>query len=123
MREGVKMSGKDILKDLSDEIIQEMEVWNTSNPDATFLEIEIKARELVSKLEAQIIQESAKDREIDNWSKREKKDRPTCPHCHVPLISRGKRLRSLQGTRGRKIELPRTYGTCPKCGSGFFPPG
>jgi hypothetical protein len=116
------MEEKDIQKSLSDEIIQEMSVWNSSNPDATFLEIELKARELVSKLEARLIQGSAKIREGDNWSKREKKERPTCPHCHVPLISRGKRLRNLQGTRGRNIEIERTYGTCPNCGAGFFPP-
>jgi len=116
------MEEKDSLKDLSNEIIQEMDIWNTSNPDATFFEIEVKARELVSKLEARLIQNSAKTREIDNWSAREEKDRPTCPNCQVPLISRGKRLRHLQGTAGREIELKRTYGTCPKCGTGFFPP-
>jgi hypothetical protein len=116
------MEEKDILKGLSDEIIQEMNNWNESKPDATFLEIELKARELVSKLEARLIQGSAQAREVDNWSKREEKERPTCPHCHVPLISRGKRLRNLQGTRGRNIEIERTYGTCPSCGAGFFPP-
>jgi hypothetical protein len=119
----IKMEEKDRLKELSNEIIQEMGDWNKSNPDATFLEIELKARELVSKLEARLIQGSAETREIDNWSNREEKERPTCPHCHVPLISRGKRLRNLQGTRGRRIEIKRTYGTCPKCGAGFFPPG
>ena len=117
----VKMEDKDVLKGLSDEIIQEMGVWNSSHPDATFLEIELKARELVSKLEARLIQGSAQDREIDRRSKGEEKEQPTCPHCHVPLISRGKRLRNLQGTMGRKIELKRTYRTCPKCGAGFFP--
>ena len=116
------MGEKDSLKEISEEIIREMNIWNTSNPVETFLDIEVKARELVRKLEARLIQDSALTREIDNWSKREEKERPTCPHCHVPLISRGKRLRSLQGTRGRKIEIKRTYGTCPKCGTGFFPP-
>src|SRR4051812_39101828 len=121
-RKIVKVEEKDSLKEISDEIIQEMNVWNTSNPDATFFEIEVKARELVSKLEARLIQDSAEDREKDNWSKREKKERPTCPNCHVPLLSRGKRVRHLQGTTGREIQLKRTYGTCPQCGTGFFPP-
>lgn len=119
---GQKVEEKDILKSLSDEIIQEMSVWNSSNPDATFLEIEIKARELASRLEARLIQGSAQLKETDKWSERGEKERPTCPHCHVPLISRGPRKRNLQGTRGRKIELERNYGTCPKCGAGFFPP-
>jgi RNase P subunit RPR2 len=115
------MEEKDSLTEISKKLIQEMEIWNASNPDATFLEIEVKARELVSKLEARLIQDSALEREKDNWSKREEKERPTCPNCHVPLISRGKRMRHLQGTTGRQIEIERTYGTCPKCGTGFFP--
>ena len=50
------------VKELSDEILREMNAWNTSNADATFLEREVKARELVSKLEAHLIQESALER-------------------------------------------------------------
>jgi ribosomal protein S27AE len=113
---------EDSLKDISNEVIREMDTWNKSNPDATFLEIEVKARELVSQLEARLIQDSVLEREGDDWSKREAKERPTCPNCHVPLVSRGKRLRRLQGTAGREIQLKRTYRTCPKCGTGFFPP-
>jgi hypothetical protein len=115
------MQEKDVLKILSQEIIQEMRIWNNSNPNATFLEIEIKARELVSQLEASLIQESAQNKERDSKSKGAEEDRPICPHCHVPLNSRGKRKRLLQGTRGRTIEIKRTYATCPKCGVGFFP--
>ena len=122
IKERVEMEEKENLKDLSDEVIREMNTWNTSNPDATFLEIEVKARELVSKLEARLIQDSVLERERDDWSKREEKERPTCPNCHVLLISRGKRVRHLQGTTGREIQLKRTYGTCPNCGTGFFPP-
>lgn len=110
------------LKEVSDEIIGEMTAWNASNPKATFLDIEVKARELVSKLEAHLIQESALERETADWSKREERERPTCPLCQVPLLGRGKRARHLQGPAGRDIHLQRTYGTCPTCGTGFFPP-
>lgn len=116
------MEEKDSLKEVSDKLIQDMDVWNKSNPNATFLEIEVKAREGVSRLEARLIQDSVLEREIDDWSKREEKERPTCPNCHIPLVSRGRRLRRLQATEGREIQLKRTYGTCPKCGTGFFPP-
>jgi uncharacterized protein with PIN domain len=107
---------KDGLKKISDEIIEEMEVWNSSHGEATLLEIEMKARELTSKLEANLIEESAKERE------REEKERPRCPHCQEPLLWRGTRVRRLQASMGREIELKRKYGTCPKCGAGFFPP-
>ena len=117
-----KMQDENSFKELSDEIIREMNAWNTSNPKATLLEREVKARELVSQLEAHLIQESALGRERDEWSQREERERPTCPTCQMPLLSRGKRVRHLQGTAGRDIHLQRTYGTCPNCGTGFFPP-
>jgi hypothetical protein len=116
------MQDENSCKELSDQIIREMNAWNTSHPKATFLEIEVKARELVSKLEAHLIQASALEREREEWSQQEQKERPTCPTCQVPLLSRGKRVRHLQGTAGREIHLQRTYGTCPTCGTGFFPP-
>lgn len=110
------------VKELSDHILREMNAWNASHPQATFLQIEEKAHELVSQLEAHLIQSSALEREPEQWSQDEPGQRPSCPMCQVPLRSRGKRVRHLQGPVGRDIELRRTYGTCPQCGTGFFPP-
>jgi hypothetical protein len=116
------MQDEKSFKELSDEILREMNAWNATHPKATFLDIEVKARELVSQLEAYLIQASALEREREKWSEREERERPTCPHCQMPLLSRGKRVRHLQGPAGRDIPLQRTYGTCPQCGTGFFPP-
>ena len=116
------MQNEKSFKELSDEILREMQAWNASHAKATFLEIEVKARDLVSQLEAHLIQERVLEREKDEWSQREERERPTCPNCQTPLLSRGKRVRHLQATAGRDIQLERTYGTCPKCGTGFFPP-
>ncbi len=109
-------------QEISDEILQAMNAWNASHPKASFLEIEVKARELVSQLEAHLIQESALEQEKEDWSHYEQAERPSCPTCQVPLLSRGKRVRQLQASAGRVIHLSRTYGTCPPCGTGFFPP-
>ena len=114
---------EEIVRSLSEEIVGDMDSWNKSNPDATFLEIEEKARELVSKLEVTLIEKSALEREEENWADVKEGERPTCPNCQVPLVSRGKRMRSLQGAQGREIKLKRTYGTCPNCGTSLFPPG
>ena len=111
------------LKEISEQILAEMTAWNTSHPTATFLEIEVQARELVSKLEAHLIQASALEREADSGGEPEEKERPRCPHCQVPLLWRGKRSREVQGPAGRAIHLKRRYATCPRCGTGFFPPG
>ncbi|SRR6266436_5351696 len=116
------MKDEEILRDLSEEIFVDMDSWNKCNPDATFLEIEEKARELASKLEVALIQKSALEREEENWTEKEEGERLTCPNCQIPLVSRGKRTRNLQGAAGREIKLKRTYGTCPNCGTGLFPP-
>jgi ribosomal protein S27AE len=116
------MKGEEILMDLSEEIVADMDNWNKDNPGATFLEIEEKARDLVSKLEVALIQKSALEREEDSWKDAEERERPTCPSCKMPLVSRGKRVRSLQGSAGKEIKLKRNYGTCPQCGTSFFPP-
>ena len=109
-------------KDLSEEIIGAMNAWNASHPKATLLQIEEKARELVSHLEAHLIQESALEREREEWPQGEPSQGPCSPDCQVPLLSRGKRVRHLQGPAGSDIQLQRTYRTCPHCGTGFFPP-
>lgn len=116
------MPDENHFKELSEHIIGEMNAWNASHPKATFLQIEEKARALVSQLEAQLIQASAVEREREDWSQREESERPRCPDCQMPLLSRGKRVRHLQATAGRDIQLERIYGTCPQCGTGFFPP-
>ena len=62
------MKDKDILRDLSQEIIADMDSWHKDNPSATFLEIEEKSRELVSKLEVAKVLESctgARRRELE----------------------------------------------------------
>jgi hypothetical protein len=115
------MADETPFKELSDHILAEMNAWNASHPQATFLQIEEKARELVSQLEAHLIQASALEREPEDWSHKPESERPTCPVCQTPLLSRGKRVRHVQGPAGRDIELQRTYGTCPQCGTGFFP--
>jgi len=116
------MKDEEILRDLSKEIIVDMDNWQKDNPGATFLEIEEKSRELVSKLEVALVEKVALEREEEGWKDAKEGERPTCPNCKAPLISRGKRLRNLQGARGREIKLKRTYGICPNCGTGLFPP-
>jgi hypothetical protein len=39
-----------------------------------------------------------------------------------PLRARGEQTRSIQTTGGEAVQVRRTYGTCPTCGVGFFPP-
>ena len=106
-----------------DQIISGMKEWRASHPKATMRESEVEARQRVSRLEAHLIEESALRSQTKEWADKPPEERPRCGNCGEPLLARGKQKRRLQATMGREIELERTYGTCPSCGNGFFPPG
>src|SRR5437588_167297 len=107
---------------LSEEILSGMKEWRLAHPKATFREIEQAAGELVSRLQARMVQDTALSTPLTDWQELPQEERPTCPTCSKALVPRGKRKRRLQGAGGRDIELSRSYGTCPSCGMGLFPP-
>lgn len=79
--------------------------------------------ERMSRLEAQLLQETTLASELTDWQQASVAQRPTCPTCGTTLVPRGKRQRALQSRGGQTIKVVRTYGTCPSCGMGLFPPG
>jgi len=107
---------------LSEEILSGMKEWRLAHPNATFREIEQAASERVSRLQARMVQDTAMNSPLANWQDVPQEQRPVCPTCAKGLIPRGKHTRRLQGSGGRDVELKRSYGTCPSCGMGFFPP-
>jgi hypothetical protein len=110
-------------RDLSEEILTDIKEWRRSHPKATFREIEDEVHARMSRLEAQLIQDTAQESKSRAWSGTSQAERPTCPLCQTPLQARGKRQRTLQGAGGQDVTLSRDYGTCPNCGTGLFPPG
>ena len=108
---------------LSEEILTDIKEWRRVHPKATFREIEQEVHERMSRLEAQVLQDTAQASSRREWSGASEQERPVCPICSTPLQARGKRSRSLQGAGGQEVTLSRSYGTCPVCGVGLFPPG
>ena len=108
---------------LSQKVLSEIQGWRRAHPKATFREIEQEVHRRMSQLEAQVVQETAQQSSSRDWSGKPQEQRPTCPVCGTPLQARGKQSRSLQGAGGNEVQLTRTYGTCPTCGTGLFPPG
>jgi RNase P subunit RPR2 len=108
-------------RELSEEVLSGMKEWRLVHPEATFSEIEEAVHTRISRLEAQMVQETALTSKKTDWAAPGEK-RPTCPNCGTPLQARGKRKRELQSRGGQTISLIRSYGTCPTCGMGFFPP-
>jgi len=107
---------------LSAQILTDIKAWRRDHPKVTLREIEQEVHQRLSRLEAQVIQDAAQASAQRDWSGTSAQERPTCPVCGTPLQARGKRPRRLQGAGGQEITLSRTYGTCPTCGTGLFPP-
>lgn len=107
---------------LSEEVLAGVRAWRAAHPKATFQELEQVIHERMSRLEAQVLQEAALARAASDWTHAPERDHPRCPGCGTPLLARGKHVRHLQGPGGQEIALSRSYGTCPTCGVGLFPP-
>ena len=100
-----------------------MSQWRKEHPHATWAEIEAAVDAPINQLRAQLIEDLVQMGEDEDWSQKPEQERPTCATCGKALWARGKQTRSLQTTGGEVVELTRSYGTCPTCGAGFFPPG
>jgi hypothetical protein len=100
-----------------------MTQWRKEHPKATLREIEEAVDERVNQLRAQLIEDVVRMGETAAWDQKRDAERPKCATCGQPLSERGEQTRWIQTTGGEAIKLTRTYGTCPECGQGFFPPG
>jgi YgiT-type zinc finger domain-containing protein len=100
-----------------------MTQWRKEHPKATFREIEEAVDERVNQLRAQLIEDVVRMGETEAWDQKPEGTRPKCATCGQPLSERGEQTRWIQTTGGEAIKVTRTYGTCPACGEGFFPPG
>ncbi len=107
---------------LSEEVLSGMKEWRLAHPKATMREIEQAVEERVNRLRARLLEDVALASESREWTHEPEQARPRCPVCQTPLQGRGKHTRRLQTTGGLDITLSRSYGTCPQCGTGLFPP-
>ena len=100
-----------------------MTQWRKEHPKATWAEIEAAVDERMNQLRAQLIQDVVQMGGTEEWKQKpEEEERPRCATCGKPLLARGEQTRFIQTTGGEAVKLTRTYGTCPQCGVGFFPP-
>ena len=98
-----------------------MTQWRKEHPQATWAEIEAAGDEQINQLRAQLIEDLLLG-DGEDWSKKPEQERPTCATCGKPLWARGEQTRFIQTTGGEAVKLTRSYGTCPTCGVGVFPP-
>ena len=111
------------LRQMSVEIMTDLKEWRRAHSRATYVEIEDEVHKRLMQLEARLIESAVEESPSREWGSGSEQEAVLCPKCAIPLQARGKHKRSLQGNGGESVTLSRTYGTCPKCGEGLFPPG
>ena len=112
----------DALEDAFTAIVTSMYEWQLQHPQATLTEIETAMDQRYFRLRARLLEELALQREAANWQSKAVSDRPTCPDCGRVLIRRGRQPRQLKTHGGHDLTLSRSYGYCPACKKGHFPP-
>lgn len=107
---------------LAREVLTGMKEWRLQNPAATFSQIEAALDQRLGSLRARMLEDVALASDAASWSAQAPTSPPPCPACGTPLHSRGPSTRHLQTNAGQEIALTRSYGTCPACQTGLFPP-
>lgn len=109
--------------ELAEEVISGMKEWRLQHPRASLREIEQALDERLGKMRARLLQDAALASAAADIGAAQEEERPVCRKCGVVLEARGVQERQLTTHYNQLVRLKRSYGVCPACGEGFFPPG
>ena len=107
---------------LTEELTREMCQWRLGHPKATLREIETELDTRLSRMRARMLEDLALTSATAGWAETSASSPPLCPDCQQPLDDRGAKTRTLQTHGGHDLKVTRSYGVCPACGTGLFPP-
>lgn len=110
-------------KVLFEEATEALSQWREEHPRARFTEIEATVDEEMARVRARLLQDLALKSASREWRGREAAGRPKCPVCGEALQSNGEHKRHLTTDHEQVVELRRSNGRCPECGTTLFPPG
>jgi YgiT-type zinc finger domain-containing protein len=109
--------------ELAEEVMSGMKEWRLQHPKATLRQIEQALDERLVKMRARMLQDAALASAAADLKAGQEAERPVCPECGARLEARGTEVRQLTTQHNQMLHLARSYGVCPQCGAGFFPPG
>lgn len=116
-------SSEEIARGLaSQEFVAALDIWRAAHPKATLREIELAVDEQLAAVRAEKVAELAQRSALQDITELPVDERPRCEHCKTPLVSRGRRRRTLKGPGEHLVSLDRSYAVCPSCDLGLFPP-
>jgi ribosomal protein S27AE len=110
-------------EELAEEVLTGMKEWRLQHPKATLNEIEHTLDERLGRVRARLLQDLALASAAADIQAAQDQERSVCPKCGSGLESRGQHQRQLTTHHNQGLTLERSYGECPTCGAGFFPPG
>jgi hypothetical protein len=108
---------------LAEEVMSGMKEWRLQHPKATLRQIDLALDEGLAKMRVRMLQDAALASAAADLQATQEAERPVCPQCGARLEGRGREVRRLTTQHNQTLELARSYGVCPQCGAGFFPPG
>ena len=107
---------------VTEEITTGMREWREQHPKATLREIETELDTRLARARARMLEDLALQRTAATWQQAARLQMPRCPASGTPLDECGTHPRTLLTHGGQELTLERSYGICPSCGSGLFPP-
>jgi hypothetical protein len=110
-------------RELSEAVIRGLAEWRTQHPRATLSEIEAALDARLAGVRARMLEDLALASAARDLGRVPAGERPRCPRCGGALEDHGQAERALRTSYDRLVTLRRSYGRCPACGVGVFPPG
>jgi hypothetical protein len=107
---------------LTQEVMTGMREWRLQHPKATLREIETELDARLNHMRARMLEDLALHSTAAAWAESPTGHQPRCPQCGERLQDRGTQSRTLQTHGGQDVTLTRSYGVCPACAIGLFPP-
>lgn len=107
---------------LTHDVTAEMRDWRLAHPKATLREIEVELDARLNHMRARMIEDLALTSSAADWAATPATEVPRCAACDQSLEATGAKSRTLQTHGGQALTMERTYGVCPACGAGLFPP-
>ena len=109
--------------EVAQEVLLEMRSWREEHPKATLQQIEEEVDTRMARMRAGLVEGVAMSSAAVEVGSRAAEQPACCPTCGGVLHARGKQVRKLVTTGKQTVRLERSYGYCPTCEVGFFPPG
>ena len=109
--------------ELAAEVLSGMKEWRLQHPKATLRQIEAALDERLGKMRARMLQDAALASAAADIKEAQAAEQPQCDACGAVLVERAVAERQLLTQHNQVLKLTRSYGVCPRCGAGLFPPG